>query len=117
MDEDTIKKAVDSLLDYIMKNCLWQFHSRAWDRKAQNEGILSKTTQLLCNEKVNLETPADRCYWVDAEMLARAYRTEFPWIVECSVAEVKDIMKQLHEKLDYLTITGSLNLELTDEHY
>jgi Fe-only nitrogenase delta subunit len=117
MDEETMKARAEQLLDYIMKKCLWQFHSRAWDRKTQNEGILTKTTQLLCNEKVDLETPADRCYWVDAVCLAEAYKTRFPWVNEAGVDEVKAVMKSLHERLDYLTITGSLNLELTDQHY
>ena len=34
--EDTMKDQVDQLVDYIMKWCLWQFNSRAWDRKDQN---------------------------------------------------------------------------------
>ena len=36
--EDTLKDRVEQLVDYIMKWCLWQFHSRAWDREKQNEG-------------------------------------------------------------------------------
>jgi len=115
--EDLEKQRIDQLTDYIMKNCLWQFHSRAWDRKNQNEGILSKTKQILCEEALALETPADRCYWVDAVCLAEAYRKRFPWIQEISKEEVASLMKGLHERMDYLTITGSLNLELTDQHY
>ena len=70
--ETEMKDQIEPLLDYIMKNCLWQFHSRAWDREKQNEKILSKTTQLLCGEPVENTTPADRCYWVDAMSLADA---------------------------------------------
>lgn len=40
--EDTLKDRVEQLVDYIMKWCLWQFHSRAWDREKQNEGVLTK---------------------------------------------------------------------------
>jgi len=115
--EDLKKDRIDQLTDYIMKNCLWQFHSRAWDRKTQNEGILSKTTQILCNEPVAHETPADRCYWVDAVCLADAYRQRFAWLSGLSTDAIKDLMAGLHERIDYLTITGSLNLELTDKHY
>ncbi|HBF35333.1 TPA: Fe-only nitrogenase subunit delta [Candidatus Sumerlaeota bacterium] len=114
---DTMKSKMEQLLDYIMKHCLWQFHSRAWDRKDQNEGILSRTTQLLCGEPIKLETPADRCYWVDAQCLADVYKERFTWINEMPKDEIKQLMKELHERLDYLTITGSLNLELTDQHY
>jgi Fe-only nitrogenase delta subunit len=114
---DTMKEKMEQLLDYIMKHCLWQFHSRAWDRKTQNEGILSRTTQLLCGEPITLETPADRCYWVDAQCLADVYKERFTWINEMPKEEIKELMQALHERLDFLTITGSLNLELTDQHY
>jgi len=116
MDE-TMKERIAQLLDYIMKNCLWQFHSRAWDRKEQNANILTKTTQLLCGEKIELETPADRCYWVDAVCLVEAFRKRCPWLTTLGKDEIRELMKSLHERLDYLTITGSLNLELTDQHY
>jgi len=74
MEEELIKTRLEPMVDYIMKNCLWQFNSRTWDRKEQNENILNKTTQLLCGEPVELETPADRCYWVDAKCLVETYR-------------------------------------------
>ena len=108
---------IEQMVDYIMKKCLWQFQSRAWDRRDQNLGVLGKTTQLLCGEHVELETPADRCYWVDAVCLADAYRERLPWLKGMSVPEIKDLMQGLHERLDYLTIDGSLNKELTDQLY
>jgi len=114
--EDLQKDRIEQLVDYIMKNCLWQFHSRAWDRKQQNEGILAKTAQLLC-DPVSLETPEDRCYWVDAVCLVEAYRAGYPWLAGLGKAELRDLMQGLYERMDYLTITGSLNLELTDQHY
>ena len=112
-----MKERIEQLLDYIMKNCLWQFHSRAWDREKQNEHILTKTMQILCEEPVARETPADRCYWVDAVCLAEAYKTHFPWLSQMDKAEIKLLMQGLRDRLDYLTIKGSLNLELTDQHY
>lgn len=115
--ENIRKQRVEQLTDYIMKHCLWQFHSRAWDRRAQNEGILTKTSQLLCDEHIALETPADKCYWVDAACLAQDFKTFYPWLGEIDKEEIKLIMKDLHARMDYLTIDGSLNLELTDQHY
>jgi len=115
--DDLRTERIEQLLDYIMKKCLWQFHSRAWDRKDQNENILTKTRQILCDEKVTLETPADRCYWVDAVLLAEAFRERYGWLGGLSGDDIADIMQGLHERLDYLTITGSLNKELTDQHY
>jgi len=108
---------VEELVDYIMKKCLWQFHSRAWDRRDQNAGVLTKTRQLLCGERVALETPLDRCHWVDAVILAEAYRARYPWVNELAKEDLAEVMTRLHERMDYLTIDGSLNQELTDQHY
>ncbi len=117
MDETIMKERVEQMLNVIMKNCLWQFHSRAWDRRDQNQGILTKAAQLLCNEDVELETPADRCYWVDSVWLADEYKARFDWMSDLGKDEIKTLMNALHERIDYLMIDGSLNLELTDEHY
>lgn len=114
---DTMKIEMNQMLDYIMKNCLWQFHSRTWDREKQNTNIIMKTTQILCDEPVEKDLPADRCYWVDAMCLADAYRSRFLWINTKSKEEIKQLMQMLKDRLDVLTITGSLNAELTDPHY
>jgi nitrogenase delta subunit len=117
MEEALRNDHIEAMTDYIMKHCLWQFHSRSWDRRNQNEGVLAKTTQILCGERVELETPADKCYWVDAVILAEEFKNRFPWLGIGDKAAIKDVMKGLHERMDYLTIDGSLNLELTDQHY
>ena len=108
---------IELLLDFIMKKCLWQFHSRAWDRERQNENIIQKTRQILCGEAVDNPTPEEQCYWVDAAYLADNYKKRFPWVSEIDKAELEDIMQGLKERLDYLLISGSLNAELTDPHY
>jgi len=115
--DDALKDKIEKLVDHIMKKCLWQFHSRTWDREKQNEGILTKTSQILCDEPVAKETPADRCYWVDAASLAEAYRARFPWLSTMTKTELKELMQGVKDRLDFLTIKGSLNLELTDKHY
>ncbi|OAM91369.1 Fe-only nitrogenase subunit delta [Termitidicoccus mucosus] len=115
--DDLTKTRMDQLVDHIMKKCLWQFHSRAWDRKDQNAGILGKTTELLCGDKPKTDTPADRCYWVDAVCLAEAYKARFEWINTLARDEIRALMKAVHERMDFLTVTGSLNAELTDQHY
>lgn len=115
--EDKMKDRIEQLVDYIMKHCLWQFHSRAWDREKQNEGVLTKTMQILCEEPVEKETPADRCYWVDAICLAEAFKARYSWLATLDKAELKLLMQGLKDRMDYLTITGSLNEELTDSKY
>ncbi len=116
--EDVMNQRMEILLDYIMKNCLWQFHSRAWDRERQNREIIGWA------EKVLLGTgdaaPADvldRCHWVDGMSLARAWRQRFAWISTLGAEDISALMKSLHARVDFLTRTGSLNEELTDEHY
>jgi len=115
--EDLMKSHMAEMENYIMKNCLWQFHSRSWDRKVQNEQILTKTRQILCGERANNETPADKCFWVDAVCLADEFKRRFAWLEGMSCEEVTRLMGMLHARMDYLTIDGSLNLELTDQHY
>lgn len=115
--KDTTEDRVEELVDYIMKWCLWQFHSRAWDREKQNEGVLTKTKQLLCEEPVELKTPADKCYWVDAVILAKEFKANYPWLSIMDKQEITLLMQALKDRLDYLTITGSLNAELVDPKY
>ena len=115
--DDTLKNQIDQLVDYIMKWSLWQFNSRAWDREKQNEYILGKTTQILCDEPVEKETPTDRCYWAEAVILAGDFKKNFPWLSKMEKSEIKELMKELKERIDYLTITGSLNEELTSPRY
>lgn len=117
MSDALLKERVDLLLDYIMKKCLWQFHSRAWDRERQNLNIILKTKQLLCDEPVEKDTPEQRCYYADAFYLAENYKSHFPWVTEIDKVELEKIMQELKERLDYLLITGSLNKELTDPLY
>ncbi len=115
--ENTMEARIEPLVDYILENCLWLFHSRVWDRAKQNEGILTMVAQLLCDEPVDLSTPAARCYRADAVVLVEAYRSRFPWLATMDKAEIKQLIAALHERLNYLTITGSLNKELTDQRY
>lgn len=115
--EDVTKDRIEQLIDHIMKWSLWQFNSRTWDRENQNEGILTKTTQILCNEPVEKDTPADRYYWAEAVILAKEFKNNYSWLTEMEKNEIKQLMKGLKERLDYLTITGSLNEELTVERY
>jgi nitrogenase delta subunit len=111
--EATMKDRIEQMVDYIMKKCLWQFHSRAWDRERQNQEILTKTMQILCEEPVELETPDDRCYWVDAVCLADGFKSRCSWLAAMDGEEIKILMQGLKDRIDFLTITGSLNEELT----
>jgi len=115
--DDLTKDRIEQLIDCIMKKCLWQFHSRTWDRERQNENILRMTTQILCDEAVDAKTLEAKCYWVDAVCLADDYKKKFTWLSEIEKSEIKLIMQEVKKRLDYLTITGSLNEELNDPLY
>lgn len=112
----TVESKENMLMNYIMKNCLWQFNSRAWDRKAQNENIIGKMTQILCNEKIKMDTPADRCYWAEAKSLIDEWKC-FPWLKKMNITDIKLMMSTLKKDLDTQLITQSLNKELTDPNY
>ncbi|MNI73087.1 Nitrogenase iron-iron protein delta chain [compost metagenome] len=73
--------------------------------------------QILCGEPVDKSTAADRCYWVDAVVLAEEYTRRFPWLSALNIGEIKLLMQGLKERIDYVTITGSLNKELTVKQY
>lgn len=112
-----MNQRMEQMLDHIMKKCLWQFHSRAWDRERQNKEILAKTCEILCGDPLKLDTPEDRCYRADAVCLAEAWRARFDWLARLEADEIRPLMQALRERLDFLTISGSLNEELTDQNY
>lgn len=115
--EKSMQERIEQMVDYIMKKCLWQFHSRTWDRERQNANILGQVTALLCGEPGDTSTPEQRCYWADAVCLVDAFRERFDWLNKMDKAEIRQLMQGLHERMNHLTITGSLNAELTDQHY
>lgn len=115
--EEITQEKVEQLVDYIMKWSLWQFNSREWDRKKQNEGILKKTMQILCNEHVENESPEDKYYWSEAVVLSRDFKSNFKWISDMNKTETKKLIEDLKNRIDYLTITGSLNAELKVKRY
>lgn len=116
VDPETQRK-IAVMEHFIMKHCLWQFNSRGWDRRKQNAGIVGQTAQLLCDEPIDISTPQQKCYWVDAVMLDRAYRELCPWLADMSKDEIKALMTLLNARLDWLTIDGSLNQELVVVNY
>ena len=116
MMDMTIETKTNALMNYIMKNCLWQFNSRAWDREDQDKNIIGKATQILCHEETAKESPADRCYWAEAQQLVDEWSC-FPWLKTMSLNDIQLMMGKLKDKLDYQLIKGSLNKELTDPNY
>jgi Fe-only nitrogenase, delta subunit len=112
-----LDEKVEQLVDYVMKWCLWQFNSRAWDRENQNNNIIPKATQILCGETPKHDSPADQCYWVEAAVLAKDFKEAFSWLGRMSKDDIATLMDAFKARIDYLTITGSLNAEIHNPQY
>ena len=49
--------------------------------------------------------------------LTEAFQSRFEWLAALSKEDIKQLMEGLKERIDFVTITGSLNAELTDPRY
>jgi len=108
---------VDELFDYVQERCLWQFHSRSWDRTENIDGVIAKATDLLAGREPTAETPNERCFVADARIMVADFRSRFPWIGEANEAEINELLSGLREKLIDLAVTQSRNHELTHTLY
>ena len=50
-------------------------------------------------------------------MMARGLTSENPWLETMGKDDIRELMAAAKKRLDFLTIHGSLNLELTDPKY
>jgi nitrogenase delta subunit len=75
------------------------------------------TSLLVRGEAVKPATPEEKCYWVDAVCLAEAFSARFPWLGVMEGEKKGLVMRGVKDRMDFLTITGSLNQELKDPHY
>ena len=108
---------VDELFDYVQERCLWQFHSRTWDRSENIDGIIGKAIELLAGREPVAETPNERCFVADAKIMVADFRSRFPWIGEADEAESTQLLGELRDRLTDLAITQSRNHELTHTLY
>lgn len=108
---------LDDLFDYVQERCLWQFHSRTWDRSENIDGIIAKAVDLLTGREPVAETPTERCFVADAKIMVADFRSRFPWIREADEAEITELLRGLRDRLTDLAITRSRNHELTHTLY
>lgn len=108
---------VDELFDYVQERCLWQFHSRSWDRSENIDKIIEKAIELLAGREPAGETPAERCFVADAKVMVADFRSRFPWIGEAGEVEITQLMGGLRDRLVDLAITRSRNHELNHTLY
>lgn len=110
-----MESRAEELFDYVQERCLWQFHSRSWDRRENITGIIAKATELLQGQTPTADTPVERCFVADARIMVADFRSRFPWIKDASAEDVRSVMEQLGQRLIDATITHSKNREL--EHH
>lgn len=105
----------EALFDYVQERCLWQFHSRSWDRQQNINGIVAKAIELLQGQTPTADTATERCFVADARIMVADFRSRFPWIKDASAEDIQSVMEQLGQRLIDATITHSKNREL--EHH
>ncbi|WP_375479029.1 V-containing nitrogenase subunit delta, partial [uncultured Nostoc sp.] len=98
----------------IQERCLWQFHSRAWDREENINGVLNMAAQILTGEKVVLETLIDRGFYADAKILSADLEIRFSWLGNMENSQKKAVVESVKAMLIDIVITKSKNGEL---HY
>jgi nitrogenase molybdenum-iron protein alpha chain len=112
-----IQERTEEITNFIQERCLWQFHSRSWDREENINGVISKATAILIQEQVVLETLIDKLHYADAKILVLDLKTKFSWINKAQKAHITAVLELVRQKLLHIAITGSLNAELNHSLY
>jgi V-containing nitrogenase delta subunit len=108
---------LDQLFSYVQERCLWQFFSRSWDRQENIDGVIRAATDLLTGVEPPLEKPMERLFYADAKAMVADLKQRFAWIEEADQEQVRELMQALKLKLVDVTITKSLNSELSHSLY
>ena len=109
-----IQERAAEVTKLIQERCLWQFHSRAWDREENINGVLNKAAQILTGEKVVLDTLIERGFYADAKILSADLEIRFSWLSKMENSQKKAVLESVKAMLIDIVITKSKNGEL---HY
>ncbi|MEH2242942.1 V-containing nitrogenase subunit delta, partial [Nostoc sp.] len=109
-----IQERAAEVTKLIQERCLWQFHSRAWDREENINGVLNKAAQILTGEKVVLDTLIERGFYADAKILSADLEIRFSWLSKMENSQKKAVLESVKAMLVDIVITKSKNGEL---HY
>jgi len=112
-----IRERAEEITKLIQERCLWQFHSRAWDREENINGVLTKTSEILTGKNVTLETLIDRGFYADGKILAYDLTTKFSWLNQMDNEQKKTVIEFARERLLEIVVTNSLNGELHHSLY
>lgn len=112
-----MQEKIEQLFLFLQERCLWQFHSRSWDREDNINSISDGVINLLTGKRVPMETPEDKCHYADSRILVDQLKVKFPWILELSDSDRRAVVEGACEKLMAVTVTNSRNAELTNQNY
>lgn len=107
----------EEIVAFIQERCLWQFFSRSWDREENIEGIVDLLGKIIKKEHIRLETPADRCFYADAKILAGQLQERCPWIAELPFEQLDETLGGVKARMTEITVTKSRNAELRVSNY
>ena len=112
-----IKERTEEVTSLIQQRCLWQFHSRSWDREENINGVLGQAAKILTGEKAVLETLSDRAFYADAKLLVADLEKKFQWLSKMDNAQKKAVLESVKASLIDISITKSRNGELHHSIY
>ncbi|HSQ40947.1 MAG TPA: Fe-only/vanadium nitrogenase subunit delta [Fibrobacteraceae bacterium] len=112
-----MNEQIEELVTYIQERCLWQFHSRSWDREENIEAILTKTGEILVELPSVVETDAEKCWFADARILAATFKQQYPWIKSLNAEAIKVLFDGVKARMREITVEKSRNEELHQPNY
>ncbi len=62
-------------------------------------------------------TPMEKLFYADAKIMVADFKERFPWIEQEGPAQIRALMHSLRERLEEISITKSLNQELSHSLY
>jgi len=107
----------EEVVTFIQERCLWQFFSRSWDREENIQGIVDILSNIYKGNHISLETPAERCFYADAKILAGQLKEHCPWITQVSADQLDEVLDAVKARLTEITVTKSQNGELKTANY
>ncbi|MDF5717026.1 MAG: V-containing nitrogenase subunit delta, partial [Rhizonema sp. NSF051] len=112
-----IQERTEEITSLIQQRCLWQFHSRSWDREENIHGVLGQAAKILTGEQVVLENLIDRAFYADAKLLVADLNKKFQWLGTMENAQKKTLLDCVKIRLMGIVITNSRNGELHHSLY
>ena len=105
------------IFDYIQQRCLWQTHSREWDRRNNIEGVMDRVKALLTNEEIINNTLLEKAYYADAKVLVSQLEEHIAWIKEAKNEEITSALDGAKDELFRVFIDKCLNGEIRWNFY